>query len=390
MAEWRAVEALNESVNRTIDVLFKPFNLSKWLKIAFIVFMLGLGGTISSQTSRVSDLQDSGIAITKEIIVLVITLVAVLLLIGLVLQFISAVFNFIFIEALMENRIELVEGFKRNAGKGLSLFLFGLAFGIISIAIIVAAVVAGVFIGMKTSSVALIAILIIAGVLLLFCYMIFFGIIFSFTTDFVVPLMHFRGYGIIKGWGRLITLLEENFKQFIVYLVIKIALGIIAAGINLAIFLVVFIIILLAAVVLGGGSVLAWLGLTALFPALGSVTVVMLVLALFAIIVLALIFNYVLIVLTLPIPVFFRYYSLHFIRRIDPKVGGSMPGGGSKALEVRPESNIMATPPASMVKVKEEEKALEIREIAKEAKTEKGRKKTIGSKRTTNIKIKAY
>lgn len=362
MSEWYAVDALNESIDRTEKLLFKPFNLKLWLKIGLIVFLLNVS-QFAGQGARFTDMEKLGVEFTGEVIILLLAVMAVILFLTLVLSFVEAVFSFVFIEALMEGRVEFVNGFKRNASRGLYLFLFRLVTSIIVLGGIVVLVAAGAFAAITINSELFTIAIILVGILLLIPIMIASGLFFSLTQDFVVPLMFYRNDGVVSGWRRLIGLLSSNLSQFIVYVIIKIAFGMIAGIISLVIALLLFGIILVASLVIGGGSVLAWLGLTAAAPSLESLTVYMVILGAILFVALLIAVQYTVGVITLPIEVFFRYYSLFFIQNIDGR------NTSEKTVQEAP---------------KAEEKASEVKKQSKRPKQPKDKDKS------QDAKIKAY
>ena len=329
MSEWHAVEALNDGIERTTKLLFKPFSMRLWLRLALVVFLLELSGSFTQITFRVggdlSSLEDLGVHLTMQVVTLIIAAVAVLIFLSLVGQFVSAVFNFVFIEALFEEKVEFVENFRRNAGKGLSLFLFNLAVGIASLIIILAPLIAIIYASFKAQLSAAFATTIFLGMMVLWvlfvlAYMILASIFLSITGDFVVPLMHFTGGGVIENWRKAWSLLTKNLSQLMVYLVLKMAFGMISGIVELLVGLAALLVAIGVLLVLGGVGALAWLGLTALSPGLEGLTAAVIIAAFIALMAIALTVSYAIVFLTLPIPVFFRYYSILFLQRISPEL----------------------------------------------------------------------
>ena len=83
MSEWHAVEALNDGIERTTKLLFKPFSMRLWLRLALVVFLLELSGSFTQITFRVggdlSSLEDLGVHLTRQVVTLIIAAVAVLI-----------------------------------------------------------------------------------------------------------------------------------------------------------------------------------------------------------------------------------------------------------------------------------------------------------------------
>ncbi|MCX6694882.1 MAG: hypothetical protein NTU61_01105, partial [Candidatus Altiarchaeota archaeon] len=149
MSEWHAIDALNDSIERTEGLLFRPFRLEFWLRLALVLFIIGLSGSFSNFTMRISDFSDMDLQLTRELVVIIIVVFALLLFITLALDFVASVYTFVFIEAIFNDKVEFIEGFKRNLSKGFSLFAFNILVGIAAILLVVAALVAGVYIGVK-------------------------------------------------------------------------------------------------------------------------------------------------------------------------------------------------------------------------------------------------
>ena len=70
------------------------------------------------------------------------------------------------------------------------------------------------------------SILLLVGILLMLVMVgMVFGVIAKLTTDFVVPIMFLRGSQCLAGWKELLELISANFASFVLYLLFQVVLG---------------------------------------------------------------------------------------------------------------------------------------------------------------------
>ena len=324
-SEWQAAEALNEAVGKTRELLFSKNKLGLWLKLAVLVFLIGGGirsfnpgsGFGQGKTSGGSDVM----ATIAPYLPYIIIGIAVLLVIALVFSFIRAVCQFIFIESLSKGSVELVKGFRRNIDSGFNLFLFNLAFILATIAIIVLLAAPVIYIAVKNpegfTDIGMIA-AVLATVFAELCFIIPATIISSLTNDFAIAFVYSERRGILDGWQRLWALVKKNVKQFMVYLVVKFAVGIIAGIIAFMVGFIVMLLALIFIIVIGLGAALVVAGIALALGISESALLWLLIPAAIIAIAYLILVSYGIVVLTLPIPVFFRYYSLLFLQRMEP------------------------------------------------------------------------
>jgi hypothetical protein len=348
--EWHAVGAFNRALGSTSQLLFRKPDLWFWLKLSLVVF-LAVGGSSFNPSSFLNRDSGDGSVDFMQYLPLLVAVFSIILIIGLVFSFIRAVCQFMFIESLIEGRTEIADGFRRNLDNGFSLFLFNLLVGFASIAILLAflaPVIYYAFIsGVEPSRPALFVSLVYAiGIFILVGVVS--GIVGSFTTDFVTVLMYKNVKGVVYCWKRLAGLIKNNTNEFLVYMLVGIASGL-AAGVIL---FIVDVIVTIAAIVI---AIIPALGLIVVGGGLGlalgkGILVWLLIPALAVVIAYFMVVSYITVVLTLPVHVFFRYYSMGFIHRIEPtlgvmaeKLGGEE--GGEKAVKTevkgRPKKKLM-------------------------------------------------
>jgi hypothetical protein len=288
--EVSVTRPFGQAIDRVKLLLFRPFDLGKWIVIGFCAWLAHLGehgfngnfnyggghGRSGSLRHEFDQARDFVLNNLYWIIPLVVALVAFGLAFWLVFTWLNSRGKFMFLHCVALNKAEVAVPWRKFAHEGNSLFLFRIGLGLIGamlalplVAIIVVAVVRMVqrgepSIGGILMSVVVVLVLVVAGTI--------FALIEKFTKDFVVPIMFLRGVGWRKGWGEFWGLLTANIGHFILYILFQIVLA-------LAIGVIVLVVVIATCCI--AGCLLA-------LPYLGTV-------------------------LFLPILVFSRSYSLHYL-----------------------------------------------------------------------------
>ncbi|MBU4406893.1 MAG: hypothetical protein KKB24_04820 [Candidatus Altiarchaeota archaeon] len=321
---WHAIDSVEPAWNRTVGLLFKPFRGRFWLKLALVAFLMGLGGGGGGGGGNVGNIDGRGslgsfseqiIAKVMENIGIIAVAGGVIILIALALSYIRVVMRFVFLESVLNSKVEIVAGFKRHMGKGFRVFLFELVVSIVLLLSIIAPLLAYYLVfGFDLGAPLWLSL--IVGILALLLLVIFTTIITSFTKSFVVPYMY-KGRGLVEGWKHLLSVLRKNVTQTLVYVFMSIILKIVSAIAGLIALVIVMLVLAipgaiigLLLVMIGGGIALSGVcsGPTLLLCAGAGIV---------ALIPVVLVISYLITLVMLPIPVFFRYYSLVFLTRID-------------------------------------------------------------------------
>jgi len=311
-SNYAAFSVLDATINRTKSLLW-PFNLGVWLRLAVISFFIGgTGGGFNVPSGGPSynvpggEIPGLGEALLSNlgIILLIIALFFVFLV---VIWLIGAIFQFVFVDCLRTGEVSLGRYFRPRTGKGIRLFLFQLGLGLI-IFLIVAVPVALLIItaGGFESRIASLAVvpfllIFIAGIFLLALLV---GLIMLFTIDFVVPIMIRDDCGVIDGWRSCWRVIRSEWKQALVYAVVKFLLGIAVAILMLVAVVIAALALAIPFIIIGilvaaaGGSVPVYIALLVLF------FVIMLPVAL---------------LISVPFVTFLRYYSLEVLAAIAPE-----------------------------------------------------------------------
>lgn len=237
------------------------------------------------------------------------------------LTWLGARFSFIFIESVVKNDASIKRPFRENKIIGNSLFIwylvvsifFLLLWGLSIGALIFTLFKAGVF--AQGAEVGLLKIFaIIAGFVPWFIVLILAGLLaWLFVVDFVQPVMFRNKIRVMKAWRQFFSILKQNKKGFLLYILLKIGLGILVSMAIAVVSVVVWLGFLVPA-----GSLLGifFLGLKfspeLLHPILIGILVLLGVPLLIA---------YIIFVncLFLPAPIFFRTFSLKFLGNLNDR-----------------------------------------------------------------------
>jgi hypothetical protein len=284
------VAPVSLAISRARLLLFEPFDLAKWFIVGFCAWLATLGeggfggggGNYSRGYSRgqAGDwLEQAQHWIRDNLWWLVPVVIAVVLLsiaLWLLLTWLSSRGQFMFLHCVATNRAEVVAPWHAYEREANSLFLFRIVIGLITIppslvllgGLIFAIVTASRSDGV--SAAAIIAAILLGLVLVVFWFLVF--VVLKLTKDFVVPMMYLRRQTCRQAWSEFGGLLRANFGNFVLYLLFYMLLSLATAALLL---LIIVVTCCIAACLLA-------------LPYLGTV-------------------------LMLPILVFFRAYSLHYL-----------------------------------------------------------------------------
>lgn len=242
------VAPLDRAFNRTRLILFQPFDVGKWFVIGFTVFLATLGqvgGGNMLQWRNVHKLPrdevrqfiDRTITFVEAHLLLIAVSVAIGIVLGVtigaLLQWLSSRGMFMFLDNVIHNRAEVALPWRLYAPQADSLFLLrfvvGLAGGIIRLGLIAGGVViawpditAWTF---GTSAITALATIAPALIILSIALALFTGIL----DDFVVPIMYRHN---LRAWPALSVFVRQivrgHFWLFVLFYLFYIVLGITA------------------------------------------------------------------------------------------------------------------------------------------------------------------
>ena len=322
-----AIDAISPAFNRTGRILFQPFRLGVWARIGLIALTTGefSGGSGAANANIPAGngggpkedflaAADPVADVLRDYFPWILAGVVALLALGLLAIFISSVFRFILLDAVLRDRPHILGGWRRWQEPGGSYFLWQMGFLFASLAAL--AVVVGLPIlfawraGVFQQPDQHLALLIGGGILLFFVVIglvLAVMLIDTFAKDFVVPLMALENLGVFDAWRRLLPLLAAEKLAYTGYILIKIVLtvgsAILFGIINLIVLLVLFVVLGIAgaAIIIGGMAAgLEWNPTTVLIAvAAGSIALGALL--------------YLISFISSPAVVFFQSYALHFL-----------------------------------------------------------------------------
>jgi hypothetical protein len=287
------IEPVNEAIERTKTILFRPFNLEKWFIIGFCAWLAGLcqegvhGGfnfgynngdfdKLQIPTKALEFCKAHIIFITLAGIAAVILLVAVML----VLLWLSSRGKFMFLDCLAKNKAHIKEPWKTFKKQANGLFGFRL---LVTAAAVICMTLLGIltvwllsFLKTGAGNAAIAGIVFFIMLLLIFTAVSVISLVQSLTIDFVVPIMYLQRIGVFTAWEKFLPLLWQNFWKIMLYLLFKI--------------LVIFCIGAIALLIIGLGCCCCCIGAVVFIPYIGTV-------------------------ILLPLSSFYRLYALCYFRQ---------------------------------------------------------------------------
>jgi len=323
---WIAWAAIEGALTKTKQILFEPFDFTKWVKLAIILFFIGgigggsgnlnsnpLSGNFGNFGDSYSDAElDAFVTETvSEVSVFVhqymtyiVLAVLAILLVSALFSYISNMMQFVFVESVVRNHVTIRAYIRNNLGNGLRLFILNRTLGIaFLIAIILSLLpalssaldgdVSALFFGSFTPF----FVVLVLGIIIL-------SIIASFI-NLAIPVMLYENVGVLKTLSKVTSTAAHSIPQVLVYWITRGVLGIII-GIAAAI---ISIILILIALLIG---IAVYMILTLLGFGLFDMSHLLMPGSFFfaAILVLAFIIRLV----TIPFPIFMKYHALLFLR----------------------------------------------------------------------------
>jgi len=323
---WHSIDAIDAAIKRTKKALIEPFDFWKWIKLGIISILIGNGGIENGSNfgdfnQRYAEEEKAGPS-TGEIInqisqfwqqyqtYILIGLTFIILVI-LLFGLISSIMEFVLVESLVTNVVKVRAYFRKYFRVGFNLFVIQTILGIFFLSLFILAMVP-ILVPLLESPGAItfgnILMAIFWGIFVLVIIAIF-SLILSSFINLSIPLVMYGGTGIIEALKIILGKFKADWKQIIVYWVMRIILGLAAGiivGIVALILLVVTIIILLVP-----GAVLYFI-----LSGIGHGTqsalfwIVMIPYGFIAAIILILLF----LIVSAPVPVFMKYHMLTFLQ----------------------------------------------------------------------------
>jgi hypothetical protein len=248
---------VGQAIDRVKKVLFQPFDLGRWFVIGFCAWLacLGEGGGSpgnfhfgehrghGGQSIRqgLEQARDYVLHNIAWIAPLVIALVFACLAIWLVVMWLSSRGRFMFLHCVALNVAEVRVPWASFAAAANSLFLFRLVIALVGLGVMLPLAVGLLLVVLRMVYREAVGPggLLLAGmfVLAMIAVGIVFWIIRRLTTDFVVPLQFLRHSRCLDAWRELGGLVRGNLGNLILYLLFRIVLAIAIAAVVVGVIL---------------------------------------------------------------------------------------------------------------------------------------------------------
>jgi hypothetical protein len=238
------IDPIGPALERVRTVLFRPFDLGKWLTIGFCAWLAQLGtGGGGGGNNRVQyrmdkesvrhDLEQAWTYVSHNldwIIPVAVAAAIVFLGLWLLLLWLSSRGRFMFLSCVARNKGEVVDPWHRFRHHADNLFAFRAVLGLLTLgAALVPLVLGGLVASLSTATLGfnpLTILGIVAGGMYFAAVLIVSGLISKFTKDFVVPIMYLHTHRTVAAWQILLDLMLVNKARFFLYFLIQIAIAI--------------------------------------------------------------------------------------------------------------------------------------------------------------------
>ena len=282
--EISVTEPLEPAYERVKRMLFKPFNLNKWIVIGFCAWLAGLGeagggsgfnggdhfgGNRSQAAGQLRHVYHQARDFVLVNLAWIIPVACLLLVVGLALWLLVLWVNsrgkFMFLHCVVWDVAQVEAPWTKFAAAANRLFWFRLVLGAVGLVLMLPLLA---FLGADILRMVLRGGADVAGViaaiglgLVFLGVSLVFGLIHKFMVDFVVPIMFLRGDSCLAAWRELGGLLAGHFWHFVVYLLFQIVLA-------MAIGVIVLLGILVTCCIAGCLLMLPFVGTVLLLPVL--------------------------------------------------------------------------------------------------------------------------
>ena len=332
-----AVDVVSEAFEHTKQQLFKPFRLGQWTRLGIVGLLAGeitsTGGCSTNYRVPTIPRSGGGQALMFQTVLdrgpLMIALIAMAIVVGLVLLvaflYISSTMRFVLFDSVVTKECHVRRFWRQRTEPGFRYFVWQLVVGLISFAgvavLVITAAIVGFAAGWLRAPREHILPLVIGGLIFLVVLAVWlfgFLLIHVLTKDFVVPQMAVDNVTPLEGWRRLWTMMDSEKGRFAGYVGMKVLLSIGAFILSSIAALVVILAILVPvgvpafiAFLVARTAGIGWNALTlGLAIALGTATLAACL--------------YAVLLITVPLTVFFPAYSMYFFAARYPSLNAIM------------------------------------------------------------------
>jgi len=243
------IDPIGPAIEQVRLMLFRPFDISKWLVLGFCAWLayLGQGGGPGfnytfhdNGAPDISAIKGQILAYLPWVIIGALIVIPIIIIIGLVVCWLSSRGRFMFVHCIAGNKAEVAVPWKTFARHANSLFLFRIVIGLVGMVAIGLPVAIGVIsiITLHTTGLGAVAVPgLLVAVLAAVAIAVVVAVVAKFTNDFIVPIMFLRTASCLAGWREFLALLGSNKARIVLYIlfqiVISLAIVFIIAGICL-------------------------------------------------------------------------------------------------------------------------------------------------------------
>lgn len=338
MRSVKMTELIRLSIGRTSAILFKPFNIKKWLLLLFIAVCAGAlsfgsgnggGGNKPAEqkkaveTSQSAAIQPAASASTPvaapytlpAVVITVIAVVAFLLILFTVLMaWVGARFKFVWFNAVVANDASIVEPFHRHRLQANSFFRASLVIGAVFLTAILVSTGWGIFNAAKAGAFSKafgwslpVALNLFAGPLISLLFIILIAVILSVAIDnFVVMVMAVDKIKFMKALGMIMSIYRSNLGDIILFHIVLLGLLIGSAIIG---WIAAFVVLILGLILAGIVGLIGYVLFMLVMKLQLAFIIYCIVLGIPALIIMAL----ALFCVQLPFSVFFRSFSIEYM-----------------------------------------------------------------------------
>ncbi len=224
-------------------ILFRPFDITKWLVIGFAAFLSHLagGGANFNWNSRLGNWRTQMHSATRDaadsfgsnaplwavpigifVVLLIIAVIAVFLWLG-------SRGRFIFTDCIVRNRGAIAEPWHEYRHEANSLFVFSLVIALICLAIVIGAGIVFFLPALLHDHGAGAGVPVVFGGVLFVLVLVLIAVGWALISQFMVPVMYRRRCTAPEAFRITTALIGENLGVFLLYLLFLIVLGIAAA-----------------------------------------------------------------------------------------------------------------------------------------------------------------
>ncbi len=244
------LDPISPAIERAREILFRPFDLMRWLAIGFSAWLASLGDATGGGggwggnrnngpggSPSFNELWNEGAKYVTDnlgwLLWVAPLVVGLGIILALAITFLSSRGRFMFLHNVATGRADVVAPWNDFGPHANSLFLFRVALGLASLMTLLpfAAAAGWATVSMmRQEMVAAVPMLTaLAGFGVCLVLGLTFVVIEKFTADFVVPIMYLRTRSCRAAWGEFGSLLRAHPIPFLLYLVFYVALDFVVA-----------------------------------------------------------------------------------------------------------------------------------------------------------------